>query len=273
MAEKGSSFSRGDGPEAKGNAATRTVSDSAPSSGLPHSSDSPTLIDIPSQSASDSPTMVEGTPVISARPSSSEFQHTQVVLQPGTVLAQRYEILQMLGEGGMGAVYKARDRDLNRLVALKVIRPEFAGNESIIQRFKQELILARQVTHKNVIRIYDMGESEGMRFITMEYVDGEDLRALIRQHGKLPPDQAVEIMQQVCRALEAAHAEGVIHRDLKPQNVMRDKQGRILVMDFGLARSLDAEGMTQTGALIGTMEYMSPEQAMGNSLDQRSDLF
>jgi tetratricopeptide (TPR) repeat protein len=179
----------------------------------------------------------------------------------------------MLGEGGMGAVYKARDRDLNRLVALKVIRPEFAGNESIIQRFKQELILARQVTHKNVIRIYDMGEAEGMRFITMEYVDGEDLRALIRQHGKLPPDEAVEIMQQVCRALEAAHAEGVIHRDLKPQNVMRDKQGRILVMDFGLARSLDSEGMTQTGALIGTMEYMSPEQAMGKELDQRSDLF
>src|SRR5215472_16692549 len=279
MAEKGSSFSRGEGPEAKGNAATRTVSDSAPPSGVPSSSDSPTLVDIPSQSASDSPTMVEGIsavsahPPSSARPPSSEFQPTQVVLQPGTLLAQRYEILQMLGEGGMGAVYKARDRDLNRLVALKVIRPEFAGNESIIQRFKQELILARQVTHKNVIRIYDMGESEGMRFITMEYVDGEDLRALIRQHGKLPPDQAVEIMQQVCRALEAAHAEGVIHRDLKPQNVMRDKQGRILVMDFGLARSLDAEGMTQTGALIGTMEYMSPEQAMGNSLDQRSDLF
>jgi tetratricopeptide (TPR) repeat protein/predicted Ser/Thr protein kinase len=217
--------------------------------------------------------MVEGIPFSSARSSSSEFQATQLILQSGTLLAQRYEIQQMLGEGGMGAVYKARDRELNRLVAIKVIRPEFAGNQSIIQRFKQELILARQVTHKNVIRIYDMGESEGMKFITMEYVDGEDLRALIRQHGKLTPDEAVEIMQQVCRALESAHSEGVIHRDLKPQNVMRDKQGRIIVMDFGLARSLELDGMTQTGALIGTMEYMSPEQAMGKELDQRSDLF
>lgn len=192
---------------------------------------------------------------------------------PGTLLAGRYEIVRVLGEGGMGAVYQARDRELERIIALKVIRPELAGNAAILQRFKQELILARHVTHKNVVRIYDLGEADGIKFITMEYVDGEDLRALLKNRGKISPQEAVQIIEQVCRALEAAHAEGVIHRDLKPQNIMRDRQGRIVVMDFGLARSLEDAGMTQTGALVGTLEYMSPEQALGGELDQRSDLF
>src|SRR5579864_2040527 len=205
--------------------------------------------------------------------SSASMAGGQGALGPGSVLADRYEILQLLGEGGMGAVYKARDIELDRLVALKVIRPELAGNPAILQRFKQELILARQVTHRNVIRIYDLGESDGIKFITMEYVDGEDLRTLLHERGKLPPSEAVAIIEQVCLALEAAHREGVIHRDLKPQNVMRDRQGRIVVMDFGLARSLVSERMTQTGAMVGTMEYMSPEQAMGADLDGRSDLF
>ena len=184
------------------------------------------------------------------------------MLQPGQILGQRYEILQILGEGGMGAVYKARDIELNRMVALKVIRPELAGSQAIIDRFKQELLLATQVTHKNVIRIYDLSEAEGMKFITMEFVEGEDLRSLMQQKQKLSPAEAVEIMLQVCRALEAAHSVGIIHRDLKPQNIMRNKAGRILVMDFGLARTLEGDGMTQTGALIGTMDYMSPEQAL-----------
>jgi serine/threonine protein kinase len=196
-----------------------------------------------------------------------------MMLQPGALLGQRYEILQTLGEGGMGAVYKARDRELNRMVALKVIRPELAGNQAIIDRFKQELLLATQVTHKNVVRIYDLGEAEGMKFITMEFVEGEDLRGLMQKKGKLAPAEAVEIMQQTCRALDAAHSAGIIHRDLKPQNIMRDKTGRILVMDFGLARTLEGDGMTQTGALVGTMDYMSPEQALGKDLDQRSDVF
>ncbi len=192
---------------------------------------------------------------------------------PGTLLGNRYEILRVLGEGGMGAVYQARDKELDRLIALKVIRPELAGNPAILQRFKQELILARHITHKNVVRIYDLGEADGIKFITMEYVDGEDLRSLLKHHGKFAPQQAVQVVEQVCRALDAAHAEGVIHRDLKPQNIMRDPQGRIVVMDFGLARSLEEPGMTQTGALVGTLEYMSPEQALGATLDQRSDLF
>jgi len=195
------------------------------------------------------------------------------VLETGEVLGGRYEILQLLGEGGMGAVYKAMDRELDRPVALKLIRPELASNPAILARFKQELLLAHQVTHKNVIRIYDLGDADGVKFITMEFVEGKDLRALILEKKKFPPEEAVEIMQQVCRALEAAHGVGVIHRDLKPQNIMRDQSGRILVMDFGLARTVAGDGMTQTGALVGTMEYMSPEQALAKDLDQRSDLF
>jgi len=173
----------------------------------------------------------------------------------------------------MGAVYKAADRELNRFVALKVIRPELASNPSILARFKQELLLAHQVTHRNVIRIYDLGEAQGVKFITMEFIEGKDLRSLIREKQKFAPEEAVEVIQQVCQALDAAHSVGVIHRDLKPQNIMRDGTGRILVMDFGLARTLEGDGMTQAGAIVGTMEYMSPEQALGKDLDQRSDLF
>ena len=194
-------------------------------------------------------------------------------LEKGTVLAGRYEILQLLGRGGMGAVYKARDTELDRIVALKLIRPELARKPEILQRFKQELILARQVTHKNVIRIFDLGQSNGIKFITMDFVEGQDLRALLLEKGKFPPEQAARTMLQICRALEAAHTEGVIHRDLKPQNIMVDPAGRVYVMDFGIARSAYLPGMTQTGALIGTPEYMSPEQARGERLTARSDLF
>jgi tetratricopeptide (TPR) repeat protein/predicted Ser/Thr protein kinase len=194
-------------------------------------------------------------------------------VKPGYLLGNRYEIVAMLGEGGMGAVYKARDRELDRMVALKVIRPELAGRPEILQRFKQELILARKVTHRNVIRIFDLGDADGIKFITMEFIEGRDLKSLLVENGKLKPEQAVEIVQQVCLALEAAHSEGVVHRDLKPQNIMVDQQGRASVMDFGIARSLELGGMTQTGALIGTPEYMSPEQVRGEHVDARSDLF
>jgi tetratricopeptide (TPR) repeat protein/predicted Ser/Thr protein kinase len=197
----------------------------------------------------------------------------QPVLSAGAVLAGRYEILQTLGEGGMGAVYKARDLELDRMVALKVIRPELAKNPAIIDRFKKELLLSQRVTHRNVIRIYDLGEGDGVKFITMEFIEGEDLRSLIHERKKFPPEEAVGVMEQICLALDAAHQVNVIHRDLKPQNVMRDSSGRILVMDFGLARTFEGDGMTQTGALVGTMEYMSPEQALAKELDQRSDIF
>lgn len=191
----------------------------------------------------------------------------------GMFLAERYEILELLGQGGMGAVYKARDTELGRLVALKLIRADLASNPEILRRFKQELILAREVTHRNVIRIFDLGQAKGFKFITMEFVEGRDLRAVLRERGKLPPGETVRIIAQVCRALESAHAAGVVHRDLKPQNIMLDGKERVYVMDFGIAHSLETPGMTQTGALMGTPEYMSPEQAKGIKVDARSDLF
>ncbi len=237
--------------------------------GQPLSADAPTLLDV----GPDAPTMAGSGPT-SPRPATyAGSPSDDGLLAPGTVLALRYEILKTLGVGGMGAVYKAKDRELNRMVALKVIRPDLARNASIVERFKQELRLSHQVTHKNVIRIYDLGEGEGVKFITMEFIEGQDLRSLIQEKTKFSPAEAVEIMRQVCQALEAAHSVEVIHRDLKPQNIMRDTTGRILVMDFGLARTIEGDGMTQTGALVGTMDYMSPEQALGQDLDQRSDIF
>jgi tetratricopeptide (TPR) repeat protein len=195
-------------------------------------------------------------------------------IPPGSRLGDRYEIINLLGEGGMGAVYKALDHELDRVVALKVIRPQLASNADILARFKQELILARQITHKNVIRIFDLGMAEGTKFITMEYVEGRDLKTILKERTKLPPEEAADIMLQVCAGLDAAHKENVVHRDLKPPNIMIDIQGRILVMDFGLALSTEAAaGMTRTGALMGTPDYMSPEQATGDKVDARSDIF
>jgi len=195
------------------------------------------------------------------------------IFREGDVLGGRYQIQKLLGMGGMGAVYKARDMEVDRDVGLKVIRPDLAGNPAILARFKQELVLARQVTHKNIIRIYDLNEADGVKFITMEFIEGEDLRSILAGKGKLAPEEAVEMILQVCAGLQAAHSEGVIHRDLKPSNIMRDASGRVVIMDFGLARSIQGDGMTQTGMMIGTMEYMSPEQAMGKELDARSDEF
>jgi tetratricopeptide (TPR) repeat protein/predicted Ser/Thr protein kinase len=194
-------------------------------------------------------------------------------LRVGSVLGKRYEILEQLGEGGMGAVYKVHDRELERIVAMKVIRPELAQTTDVLNRFKQELIIARKVTHKNVSRIYDLAEADGVKFITMEFVEGQSLSDLLQKKGKLEPKQAAAVMVQVCRALEAAHAEGIIHRDLKPQNIMLDAHDRVVVMDFGIARSVEIGSMTQTGVVLGTPAYMSPEQAKGEELDARSDLF
>jgi eukaryotic-like serine/threonine-protein kinase len=219
-------------------------------------------------------TFVDPSPSPSAgRPRHSSLPTGRRQLRPGDRFGGRYEILELLGEGGMGAVYKAQDREVEHLVALKLIRPEMANHPVILARFKQELLTARQVTHRNVIRIYDIAEAEGTKYITMEFVEGSDLRKLLHDEGKLPPDQAVAVVRQICQALEAAHGAGVIHRDLKPQNIMQEKSGRILVMDFGLARSLESDGMTESGVLLGTIEYMSPEQALGKHVDARSDIF
>src|SRR5262249_36990587 len=155
---------------------------------------------------------------------------SQPMLPPGMIIGGRYEIVKLLGEGGMGAVYRAHDRELEREVALKVIRPELASNAQVLKRFKQELILARKVTHRNIIRIFDLGSGDGLRFITMEFIEGEDLAQILGRRGKLPAHEAAGLVAQVARGLEAAHVEGVVHRDLKPQNVMVDTAGRCLVM-------------------------------------------
>ena len=235
---------------------------------VPHSSDT---------SAADFPTVADlvGTPPRAAVAPTRNPQSypAQFVLTPGMLVAVRYEILEVLGEGGMGTVYKARDRELDRLVALKVIRPELSSNLDILQRFKQEILLSSKVTHRNVVRIYDLGEAEGFKFITMEYVEGRDLRQILKQQGKLEVNEAVDIIEQVFSGLGAAHREGIIHRDLKPSNIMQDATGRVVIMDFGLARSIASDGMTRTGMMVGTMEYMSPEQGHAKDLDVRSDVF
>ena len=194
-------------------------------------------------------------------------------LQLGTLFGNRYEILSILGQGGMGRVYKARDRELDKLIALKTIRLDTADGPEALARFKQELLLARKVTHKNVVRIFDLGKAEELTYFTMEYIEGDSLKAVIRRRGALPPAEAVSLSRQILGALAEAHAEGIVHRDLKPQNVMVDKAGNAHLMDFGIARATDTTGMTATGAVVGTPDYMSPEQVKGEKAGPESDLF
>ncbi|MBS1214838.1 MAG: Serine/threonine-protein kinase PknB, partial [Proteobacteria bacterium] len=195
------------------------------------------------------------------------------IFEIGSEIAGRYQVLALLGKGGMGAVYKTHDRELDRVVALKIIRPELASSTDISQRIKQEVIQAPEVTHRNNVRMYDLGQSEGAKFFTMEFVEGETLAQLLARRGKLPVDEAVTIMRQVCEGLAAAHGSHIVHRDLKPANIMCAPEGRIIIMDFGLARDVAADHLTQTGAVLGTIDYMSPEQARGETVDARSDLF
>ena len=192
----------------------------------------------------------------------------------GTLFGNRYEIVGILGQGGMGRVYKARDRELDKLIALKTIRLDTAEGPDALARFKQELVLARKVTHKNVVRIFDLGEAEGIKFFTMEYIEGESLKAAIRRRGALPVKEAVPLARQILGALEAAHSEGIVHRDLKPQNVMVEAgTGSAHLMDFGIARVADGTSLTATGAIVGTPDYMSPEQVKGERAGMVSDVF
>ena len=191
----------------------------------------------------------------------------------GTLFANRYEIQEILGKGGMGEVYRVKDKKLDEEMALKVLKSETAVHKEIIERFKNELKLARKITHRNVCRMHDLNEEEEIPFITMEYVKGEDLKRLIKRKEKLSEKEAITLAKQVCEGLVEAHSLGVIHRDLKPQNIMVDDKGVAKVMDFGIARSVEAAGVTQTGVMIGTPDYMSPEQTEGEEADQRSDIY
>lgn len=191
----------------------------------------------------------------------------------GTIFANRYEILEKLGKGGMGEVYRAYDKEVKEDVALKLIRSEISSDKKTIERFNRELKLARKIIHKNVGRMYELMEYEGNRFITMEYVEGQNLKGFIRQSGQLAIGTALKFAKQVCNGLSEAHRLGVVHRDLKPSNIMIDQDGNARIMDFGLARLLNEEGITRRGTMIGTPHYMSPEQVEGDDIDQRTDIY
>ena len=191
--------------------------------------------------------------------------HATGPLRPGQSFGPRYHIIKMLGVGGMGAVYQAWDAELGVAVALKVIRTDSrrrSVSPDAEKRFKQELLLARQVTHKNVVRIHDLGEIDGIKYITMPFLQGDDLATMLRRDGKLPVARALRIARQIAGGLEAAHDAGVVHRDLKPANVMISADDLALIMDFGISASNDeAAG----GGIVGTLEYMAPEQGTGGA--------
>jgi tetratricopeptide (TPR) repeat protein len=192
---------------------------------------------------------------------------------PGTVLAGRFRIEAMLGIGGMGVVYRATDLALDIPVALKLLRPELASRADAFERFRQELLMARQVSSARVVRIHDLAQHDGQWLISMDYIDGEGLDRRLDREGALAPDVAAGIARQLAEGLAAAHARGVIHRDLKPANVLLDRDGNAYISDFGVARSLASNGLTQSGAVVGTPDYLSPEQARGDTIDARSDLY
>jgi serine/threonine protein kinase/tetratricopeptide (TPR) repeat protein len=194
-------------------------------------------------------------------------------LTTGSTFAGRYQIIEELGKGGMGKVYKANDTKINEKIALKLIKPEVAADKKTIERFSNELKFARKIRHNNVCQMFDLNEEQGTHYITMEYVRGEDLKRLIRKMGQLSVGQVIPIAKQVCDGLAEAHRLGVVHRDLKPQNVMVDEEGNARIMDFGIARSIIGKGITGAGVMIGTPEYMSPEQAEVKEVDQRSDIY
>ncbi|MRG95247.1 protein kinase domain-containing protein [Polyangium spumosum] len=194
---------------------------------------------------------------------------------PGDRIAGRYTLLGLLGVGGMGSVYRARDEELEEVVALKVLRQDLVNEPGMLERFRREVKLARRVTHKNVARVFDIGEHGADKFLTMEYVEGEPLHALVARQGAMSVARVVEIATSICAGLAAAHAAGVIHRDLKPENVLMARDGRVVITDFGIARMHEGDGArTQAGAVIGTPAYMAPEQVQGlEGIDARADIY
>jgi serine/threonine protein kinase/Tfp pilus assembly protein PilF len=192
---------------------------------------------------------------------------------PGEVFGPRYKIIEEIGRGGMGRVYKAEDKELGITVALKMIHPEYSSRRHIIERFKKETLLARSISHENVIRIYDLGEVDKIKFISMDYVKGQSLKELILTSGKLTVETVISITKQICEAINIANQKGIVHRDLKPQNILIDNSGKAYVTDFGVAKSVEVMEDSAPGLIIGTIQYISPEQAKGEKADTRSDIY
>jgi len=228
----------------------------------------------PSSGGRESDTMTLGAPR-AGRTATRAF----AALEPGSAFGTRYRILRQLGAGGMGIVYQAWDDELGVAVALKVIRPDVSDDplaaQEIEKRFKRELLLARQVTHKNVVRIHDLGEEDGIKYITMPYIEGQDLADVLQERGRMPVADVRRLARHIAAGLVAAHEAGVVHRDLKPENIMIDGDGQPQIMDFGISRSVVSSTATATaaGAIVGTLEYMAPEQARGQNVDQRADIY
>src|SRR4051812_1441603 len=193
-------------------------------------------------------------------------------LAPETVVDQRYSIVSRIGSGGMADVYCAQDLQLGRKVALKLLYRRFAEDEEFVERFKREASAAAGLQHPNVVGVYDRGEWDGTYYIAMEYLEGRSLKQVLQEEGPLPADRAIDIVIQILRAARFAHQRGIIHRDIKPHNVILDEEGRAKVTDFGIARA-GASDMTETGSIMGTAQYLSPEQAQGHAVSAQSDLY
>src|SRR4051812_42653466 len=193
-------------------------------------------------------------------------------LAPETVVDERYSIINRIGSGGMADVYCAQDLQLGRKVALKLLYRRFAEDEEFVERFKREASAAAGLQHPNVVGVYDRGEWDGTYYIAMEYLEGRSLKQVLQEEGPLPADRAIDIVIQILRAARFAHQRGIIHRDIKPHNVILDEEGRAKVTDFGIARA-GASDMTETGSIMGTAQYLSPEQAQGHAVTVGSDLY
>jgi serine/threonine-protein kinase len=192
----------------------------------------------------------------------------------GELLVERYEVEELVGTGGMSSVFRAHDRLLDRKVALKVLHRQYSDDEEYVERFRREARAVAALSHPNIVTVIDRGEHEGRQFIVFEYVDGENLKQLIRRRGAAPVATALELALQIARALSFAHQQGLVHRDVKPQNVLLNGDGQAKVTDFGIARSLDVQhGLTQTGTVLGTSDYIAPEQAQGQRVDEHTDIY
>ncbi len=191
----------------------------------------------------------------------------------GKILGKRYEITEKIAQGGMSVVYKALDLNLNRYDAIKVLNQEFASNKEILERFKQEANAVAFLSHPNIVNIYNVGSEDNIHYIVMEYVKGDTLKEIIRAKGHLSNEETLNYSYQIARALESAHNSNIIHRDIKPQNIIVTKDGLVKVTDFGIAKHSDSATITNSGKIIGSAHYFSPEQARGNMTDQRSDIY